>query len=84
MATEIEKKYRLNPEQKAEILESLGEIGAEFEGEDFEENILFSNDELLAKRAVLRLRRIGTRTILTFKQKVDTDSSAKHHLEYET
>ncbi|MES2808389.1 MAG: M1 family peptidase, partial [Bacteroidota bacterium] len=49
----------LDEAKKAEILKSLDEIGAEFKGEDFEENILFSNDELLAKRAVLRLRRIG-------------------------
>lgn len=84
MANEIEKKYRLSDEQKAEILESLSEIAAEFQGEDFEENILFSNDELLAKQAVLRLRRIGARTILTYKQKVQSDSAAKHHIEYET
>ena len=84
MANEIEKKYRLNDAQKAEILESLKEIGAEFQSEDFEENILFSNDELSAKQAVLRLRRIGERTILTFKQKVQSDLPAKHHIEYET
>ncbi len=84
MANEIEKKYRLNDEQKTEILKALDEIGAEFQGEDFEENILFTNDELFARQAVLRLRRIGARTILTFKQKVNSDSAAKHHIEYET
>lgn len=84
MANEIEKKYRLNEAQKAAVLESLKEIGAEFQGEDFEENILFSNDELIAGQAVLRLRRIGARTILTYKQKVKSDSAAKHHIEYET
>lgn len=84
MANEIEKKYRLNREQTAAVLEALSEIGAEFQGEDFEENILFSNDELVGKQAVLRLRRIGERTILTFKQQIQNDSAAKHHLEYET
>lgn len=84
MANEIEKKYRLSDDQKADLLKSLEEIGAEFQGEDFEENILFSNDELFAKSAVLRLRRIGARTILTYKQKVQSDSAAKHHIEYET
>ena len=84
MANEIEKKYRLDAGQKADVLESLHEIGAQFQGEDFEENILFSNDELFAKQAVLRLRRIGERTILTYKQKVISDSAAKHHIEYET
>jgi adenylate cyclase, class 2 len=84
MANEIEKKYRLSAAQKAGVLESLNEIGAEFQREDFEENILFSNDELRAKQAVLRLRRIGARTILTYKQKVQSDFAAKHHIEYET
>src|SRR5436190_258331 len=58
MADEIEKKYRLNEAQKADVWESLEEIGAEFIGEDFEENILFSNDDLIEKQAVLRLRRV--------------------------
>jgi adenylate cyclase class 2 len=84
MADEIEKKYRLSEEQKADVLESLKEIGAEFVGEDFEENILFSNDDLLEKQAVLRLRRIGEKTILTYKQKVQSNIAAKHHIEYET
>ena len=84
MANEIERKYRLSADQKAEMLKSLEEIGAAFAGEDFEENILFSSDELLAKRAVLRLRRIGARTILTYKQKIQSDIAAKHHLEHET
>lgn len=84
MANEIEKKYRLNDDQKAETLKALNEIGAEFQGLDFEENILFSSDELRAKQAVLRLRRIGARTILTYKQKVESSSAAKHHIEYET
>ncbi len=84
MANEIEKKYRLSEAEKAGVLESLDEIGAEFQGEDFEENILFANDELISKQAVLRLRRIGERTIITFKQKVQSNSAAKHHTEYET
>ena len=84
MANEIEKKYRLGAEQIAEVLESLSEIGAQYVGEDFEENILYSNEDLLQKQAVLRLRRIGERTILTYKQKVRSDFNAKHHLEHET
>ena len=84
MANEIEKKYRLSAAQKEDVLESLKEIGAEFAGEDFEENILFSNDDLIAKQAVLRLRRIGEKTILTYKQKVQSKTDAKHHIEYET
>jgi adenylate cyclase, class 2 len=84
MADEIEKKYRLSEAQKQSVLESLEEIGAQFRGEDFEENILFLSAELLEKQAVLRLRRIGERTILTYKQKVQSKTEAKHHIEYET
>ena len=84
MANEIEKKYRLSAEQKEDVLESLKEIGAEFEGEDFEENILFYSAELLEKQAVLRLRRIGERTILTYKQRVLNQTGVKEHIEYET
>jgi len=84
MATEIEKKYRLNAAQKASISDALEEIGAEFAGADFEENILYAGGELREKEAVLRLRRIGERTILTYKQKVPGDFAAKHYLEHET
>jgi len=84
MANEIEKKYRLNAERIESVSAALKEIGAEFAGEDFEENILFSNAALLEKQAVLRLRRIGERTILTYKQKVQSASDAKVHIEHET
>jgi len=84
MANEIEKKYRLSREQNEFVLEALKEIGAVFEGEDFEENILFSNSDLLEKRAVLRLRKIDEKTILTYKQRVQNDFAVKQNLEYET
>lgn len=84
MANEIEKKYRLNAAEREEILQSLDEIGAEYKGEDFEENILFSNDQLSGKKAVLRLRRIGEKTLLTFKRRVQNDFGVKHNMEYET
>ena len=84
MGNEIEKKYRLTQEQRDFVLESLKEIGAEFEGEDFEENILFTNSDLLEKQAVLRLRKIDERTILTYKQRVQNDFAVKQNTEYET
>ena len=40
MAIEIEKKYRLSEAQKTFVLNALQEFGAEFVGEDFEENIV--------------------------------------------
>jgi adenylate cyclase, class 2 len=84
MANEIEKKYRLSDGQREQVLESLKEIGAEFQGADFEENILFSNRELFEKNAVLRLRRIGEKTILTYKQRIQSDFAVKQNTEYET
>ena len=73
MAIETEKKYRLSAAQREEVLQALTEIGAEFEGEDFEENILFRGGNLNEKPRVLRLRRIGERTILTFKERLPSD-----------
>ena len=84
MANEIEKKYRLDKAQIESVLAALREIGAEFAGEDFEENILFSNPGLAEKQAVLRLRRIGERTVLTYKRKMRSASDAKVHVEHET
>ena len=84
MASEIEKKYRLTAARKREVLAALEELGAEYMGEDFEENILFSNKDLLKKSAVLRLRRIGDKTILTYKQRIENESAVKQNTEYET
>ena len=84
MALEIEKKYRLTPERRDEIAESLIEFGAEYRGEDFEENTLFSNDELFEKRAVVRIRRTASRSMVTFKQRTEAVSSAKYQIEHES
>jgi len=84
MAIEIEKKYRLSEEQKRSVLEALKEIGAEYIGEDFEENILYRGGVLDEKRAVLRIRKIGEKAILTFKQRIQNQSDAKHQVEHET
>jgi adenylate cyclase, class 2 len=84
MSVEIEKKYRLTQAQYDDVLESLNEIGAEFIGEDFEENILFGNEFLKQKQALLRVRRIGERTILTYKEATDEKLSVKKRIEHET
>lgn len=84
MAIEIEKKYRLNEKRREIVLKNLAEIGAQFKGEDFEENVLFHGGVLVEKQAVLRLRRIGERTILTYKERVQNEFEVKHHYEYET
>lgn len=84
MANEIEKKYRLNVVQKQSVLQALEDIGAAFEGEDYEENILFSNRELIEQKSVLRVRKIEGKTILTFKQRVQNEFAVKQNTEYET
>jgi len=84
MSIEIEKKYRLTKEQYDEVFESLNELEAEFLGEDFEENILFGNEFLKEKRALLRLRRIGEKTILTYKEAGDENLTVKRRIEHET
>jgi adenylate cyclase class 2 len=84
MAIEIEKKYRLTEAQREEVLERLSEIEASFEGEDFEENILYRGGILDEKRAVLRVRKIGDKAILTFKQRIQNQFDTKHQIEHET
>jgi adenylate cyclase class 2 len=84
MAIEIEKKYRLNEARREQILKNLAVIGAEFCGEDFEENILYRGGVLDAKNAVLRVRRIGAKAVLTYKQRTENLSDFKHQIEYET
>ena len=84
MSIEIEKKYRLTSVQWDRIIASLDEIGAAFVGEDFEENIILSNAELSRKHAVVRIRKTESATTLTFKQRLPSDSTAKHQVEFET
>jgi adenylate cyclase, class 2 len=84
MAIEIEKKYRLTQELRDQIAASLTEFGAEYQGEDFEENTLFANDELVGKGAVVRIRETSWRSIVTFKQRIQTNSDVKQQIEHES
>jgi adenylate cyclase class 2 len=84
MAIEIEKKYRLTGEGRSSLIERLTESGAIFEGEEFEENTLYAGGQLDAGRQVLRLRRVGGRAVLTYKERGDSDSSVKRYREDET
>jgi adenylate cyclase class 2 len=84
MAIEIEKKYRLNAEQREQIFINLKEIGAKFVGEDFEENTLYRGGILDEKHAVLRVRKIDDKTILTYKEPVPNSLAFKQQIEYET
>ena len=84
MAIEIEKKYRLSREQTEYVSEALKEFGADYEGEDFEENILYRGGALDAQDAVLRIRKIGERAVLTYKRRLEKENDVKRQIEYET
>ena len=84
MAIEIERKFILSNEQHERISTDLKEIGAVFGGEDFEENTIYQGGVLSEKGAVLRVRKIGGETILTYKESVPGASSYKERIEYET
>ncbi len=84
MPIEVEKKYRLTKKQRQSVLQRLSEIGARLEGEEFEENTLYSGETLSIGRTALRLRRVGKKAILTYKERFPTSSSIKHQREDET
>jgi len=81
---EVEKKFRLTKRQRDTLLKRLPEIGAELEGEDFEENTLYDGEALRDGGCVLRLRRVGGRATLTFKRRLPGKSAIKQQREDET
>ena len=78
MPIEIEKKYRISKKQRDEVLQRLPEIGAKRKSEEFEVNTLYAGNDLEVGRAVLRLRRIGKRGILTYNERFPTRPDIKH------
>ena len=84
MPIEIEKKYRLTKKQRQEVLARLPAIGAKRKGEDFEVNTLYRGETLDVTRSVLRLRRIGDRGVLTYKESLPPRLDMKHRREDET
>lgn len=85
MGIEIEKKYRLTEGQRETLLRRLREVGADEQGgEEFEENTIYAGHNVDPRTSVLRLRRVGPRSILTFKERRASDSAIKHHREDET
>ncbi|PYS48611.1 MAG: class IV adenylate cyclase [Acidobacteria bacterium] len=84
MSIEVEKKYRLTREQREELVRRLSESGATSEGEEFEENTLYSGGGLDLSKQVLRLRRVGRRAILTYKERYESSSAIKRQREDET
>lgn len=84
MPVEIEKKYRLNLKQRQAIERRLREVGATKHELEFEENTIYGGGRLDLGGCALRLRRVGKRAILTFKQRLPTQSPIKHQIENET
>ncbi len=86
MAIEIEKKYRLDKKLLVEMAAKLRELNAVFTADVFEENYLHRGGLLDERNAVLRVRKTGDKTLLTYKEKVGTspDGDFKHKIEFET
>lgn len=84
MAIETEKKYRLTEREREQILGSLRKLDALYIGEVSEENNLYGGGILREKGAILRVRKIGDKTILTYKKSVQNQLAVKQRVEYET
>jgi adenylate cyclase class 2 len=81
---EIEKKYRLTIDQRDEVLQRLKGAGAEDRGVKFEENTIYGGGSLDRGRSVLRLRRVGEKALLTYKERYRNESAVKRQREEET
>ena len=85
MPVEIEKKYRLTPEQVESLRAKLAEAGAESGGgAEFEENVVYTGPGLDPLLRVLRLRRKGDRALFTFKERDPCESAVRRQREEET
>jgi len=84
MPIEIEKKYRLTIGQRERVRQALLGAGATCLGTEFEENTLYKSHSIDLHRAVLRVRRTPERTVLTYKERLPTESDIKHQEEDET
>lgn len=84
MAIETERKYRLDIDEASRFTTALTDLGADFRGLFEEENIVFSSRELSDQGAVVRIRNIPGRSILTFKRNLGFSDDYKQHLEIET
>jgi adenylate cyclase class 2 len=81
---EIEKKYRLAAAQREQIIKRLPGLGARRVADEFEDNTLYEGCGLDISRSVLRLRRVGKRAVLTYKERFPSRSAIKQQREEET
>ena len=84
MPIEIEKKYRLTKKQRPAIEKRLRALGASSRPIEHEENTLYRGGRIDLGSCALRLRRVGARAILTFKQRLPSNSPIKRQREEET
>jgi adenylate cyclase, class 2 len=84
MAIETERKYRLSVKRLDTVTAKLVELGAIYRKEVFEVNYQHRGGEMDERGATLRLRKIGDFTVLTYKEKVKTETGTKQKIEYET
>lgn len=84
MSVEIEKKYRIDASDREAIIAMLTESNAQFLGREFEENTIYSNDNLRESGAIVRIRKTDKRSILTFKRRIENVSDVKQQIEHET
>lgn len=84
MSIEIEKKYRLTAIDIERIIDLLSQIGAVYHGKSIEENIIYGGGVLDEKKAVLRVRCVNGKTLLTYKRRLISESDIKRQIEEET
>ena len=80
---EIEKKYRLTAARRDDVINALKEMGAVFERDEIEENMIYRGD-ILQEGGMVRIRRTEQRSLLTFKRRTESGSDVKQQIEYET
>jgi adenylate cyclase, class 2 len=83
MATEIEIKYRVTAAQAEALQARLARLGA-YVGAEFEVNTIYAGAQLDPRHSVLRVRRVGMRTLLTYKERYASAAGIKHQREDET
>lgn len=84
MPIEIEKKYRLTQGERRAIEKRLRELGYKPKKVEFEENTIYRGGNLEFGSRAMRIRRVNGEAILTFKQRIPTNSLIKHQQESET
>jgi len=84
MPIEIEKKYRLTLKDRRAIEKRLRKLGSKPKPLEHEENTIYRGGNLGFGLRALRLRRVNGAAILTFKERIPTESLIKHQHENET